>query len=75
MNRRKDKNRKNNRNNKLPRMAGADRATSAILAGQQLHRADIMPLPTQYLHHDVGAVELLPGKYCARGTVGPCHPR
>lgn len=34
-------------------MAGADRATSAILAGQQLHRADIMPLPTQYLHHDV----------------------
>lgn len=36
---------------------------------------DIMMEILSGQRHDVGAVELLPGKYCARGTVGPCHPR
>ena len=36
---------------------------------------DIMMEILSGQRHDVGAVELLPGKYCARGTVGPCRPR
>lgn len=36
---------------------------------------DIMMEILSGRRHDVGAVELLPGKYCARGTVGPCRPR
>ena len=34
---------------------------------------DIMMEVLDGKRHDVGAVELLPGKYIARGTMGPRH--
>lgn len=34
---------------------------------------DTMMEILEYRRHDVGAVELLPGKYVVRGTMGPCN--